>query len=323
MPILQKRSKENKCGSGGLMRLSMLENIKSFLEYMRSERNLSPNTVAAYNDDLNQFNEFLVKHFSAFSVDIAEVDQVTIRLFLGELLEQGKSKRSVARKLAAVRSFMKYLVKHRVIKYNPGINIVTPKLPKKLPVFLDESSVNRMMTLQDCTTIRGLRDRAILELLYGTGIRLNELIQLDITDIDFNNNTVKVFGKGRKHRIVPLGRKAKEAIRGYLTAREREQAGAVLNEDGRAAFLSTRGKRMYPKGVYLVVNKHIGAVSELEKKSPHVLRHTFATHMLNRGADLRAVKELLGHESLSTTQLYTHVTVSRLKRIYDQAHPKA
>ncbi len=290
---------------------------------MRSERNLSPNTVAAYNDDLSQFNEFLVKHFSASSVDIAEVDQVTIRLFLGELLEQGKSKRSVARKLAAVRSFMKYLVKHRVVKYNPGINIVTPKLPKKLPVFLDESSVDRMMTLPDCSTVRGQRDRAILELLYGTGIRLNELIQLDITDIDFNNDTVKVFGKGRKHRVVPLGRKAKEAIRGYLTVREREQPGAVLNENGPAAFLSTRGKRMYPKGVYLVVNKYIGAVSELEKKSPHVLRHTFATHMLNRGADLRAVKELLGHESLSTTQLYTHVTVSRLKRIYDQAHPKA
>jgi integrase/recombinase XerC len=301
----------------------MLKTIKSFLEYLRGERNLSPNTIAAYNDDLNQFNEFLVKHFSASSVNIADVDQVTIRLFLGELLEQGKSKRSVARKLAAVRSYMKYLVKHRVIKYNPGINIVTPKLSKKLPVFLDESSVDRMMELPDCSTVRGQRDRAILELLYGTGIRLNELIQLDITDIDFNNDTVKVLGKGRKHRIVPLGRKAKEAIRGYLTARAREQPGAVLIEAGPSAFLSARGKRMYPKGVYLIVNKYIGAVSELEKKSPHVLRHTFATHMLNRGADLRAVKELLGHESLSTTQLYTHVTVSRLKRIYDQAHPKA
>ena len=301
----------------------MLEYIKSYLEYLKIEKNYSQHTIAAYQDDLNQFYEFLTKHFSTKSISLSDIDQITIRLFLCELIEVGKSKRSVARKLAAVRSFLKYLVKKHVIKYNVGINVVTPKLPQKLPVFLDESSITRMMALPDCSTIRGSRDRALLELLYGTGIRLSELIHLDVADIDFKNDTIKVLGKGRKHRIVPLGRKAKDAIKEYFKVRDTALTDDTRQEDKWAAFISTRGKRLYPKGIYLIVNKYIGAVSELEKKSPHVLRHTFATHLLSRGADLRAVKELLGHESLSTTQLYTHVTVNRLKRIYNQAHPKA
>jgi integrase/recombinase XerC len=301
----------------------MVKYINNYLDYLAIERNYSPHTIAAYHDDLTQLNEFLTKHFSTNSFSLSAIDQITIRLFLGEMLEQGKSKRSVARKLASVRSFLKYLVKQHLIKYNVAINVVTPKLPKRLPMFLDETSIDRMMALPDCSTIDGLRDSAILELLYGTGIRLSELIQLNIHDIDFINDTIKVLGKGRKHRIIPLGSKAKSAIQGYFKMRNTKFSGGIEMKDSQAAFLSTRGKRIYPKGIYLIVNKYIGAVSELEKKSPHVLRHTFATHMLNRGADLRAVKELLGHESLSTTQLYTHVTVSRLKRIYDQAHPKA
>ncbi len=301
----------------------IIEYIKKYLYYLSSERNYSPHTVSAYEGDLNQFYEFLKRHFSGMPFKVANIDQVTIRLFLGDLLEDGRSKSSVARKLVAVRSFLKYLVKLNVIKHNAGLNVVSPRLPKKLPYFLDEASVERMMAIPDCSVMEGLRDRAILELLYSTGIRLAELIQLNLDQVDFINDTIKIFGKGRKHRIVPIGRKAREAIKQYLKERDKQLYVITKEEDRKALFLSARGKRMYPKGIFRIVNKYISAISEIEKKSPHVLRHTFATHLLNRGADLRAVKELLGHESLSTTQLYTHVTVNRLKRIYNQAHPKA
>ena len=301
----------------------MIEYIKKYLYYLSSERNYSSHTVSAYEGDLNQFYEFLKRHFSGMPFKVANIDQVTIRLFLGDLLEDGRSKSSVARKLVVVRSFLKYLVKLNVIKHNAGLNVVSPRLPKKLPYFLDEASVERMMAIPDCSVMEGLRDRAILELLYSTGIRLAELIQLNLDQVDFINDTIKIFGKGRKHRIVPIGRKAREAIKQYLKERDKQLYVITKEEDRKALFLSARGKRMYPKGVFRIVNKYISTVSEIEKKSPHVLRHTFATHLLNRGADLRAVKELLGHESLSTTQLYTHVTVNRLKRIYNQAHPRA
>ena len=301
----------------------MTEQINTYLGYLKRERNYSQHTITAYQGDLAQFNEFLLRHFSGRTYNLSEVDQLTIRLFLGDLLEQGKSKKSVARKLAAVRSFYKFLLKKNFIRHNSVLNIVTPRLPKKLPIFLDEGSVNEMMNLPDVSTLQGLQDKAMLELFYGCGLRLSELISLNINDVDFKNDTVKVMGKGSKQRIVPLGRKAKESIKNHFVGREGLFSVRTQNGDRSAIFLSARGQRMYPKGAYLIVNKYIRLVSELEKKSPHVLRHTFATHLLNRGADLRAVKELLGHESLSTTQLYTHVTVDRLKRIYKQAHPKA
>lgn len=301
----------------------MIKHIQAYLNVISTERNYSVHTVIAYREDLGQFHEFLTRHFSGPSYSPKSIDQVTIRLFLGDLLDRGISKTSVARKLASVRSFMKFLVKQKILSLNPGINVVTPKLAKKLPVFLDEPAIERMMNLPDCSHVEGLRDRALLELLYGTGIRVSEMLQLNISDIDLSADVVKVLGKGRKHRIVPLGRKAKEALKQYLHRRTdlvSDRTGALGRE---AIFLSERGLRMYPKGAHRIVSRYIGAVSDIEKKSPHVLRHTFATHLLNRGADLRAVKELLGHESLSTTQLYTHVTVDRLKRIYEQAHPKA
>ncbi|HZY10770.1 MAG TPA: tyrosine recombinase XerC [Bacteroidota bacterium] len=305
------------------MKKSIGEYIDEYLEYIRCERNYSYHTIAAYKEDLSQFHIFLKKHFSSNAVYLPEIDQITIRLFLGDILEQGNSKKSSARKLAAVRSFFKYLVKRKTVHFNPSLNVATPRISKKLPVFLDEESIGRLMNLPDISTTQGLRDRAILELLYGTGIRLSELIKLELPDLDFHNETVKIFGKGGKHRIVPIGRKAKEALRKYLSVRDKLFSDESNPKDKKFVFLSSRGLRIYPKAVYLIVNKFIGLVSELERKSPHVLRHTFATHLLNRGADLRAVKELLGHESLSTTQLYTHVSIDRLKRIYDQTHPKA
>ncbi len=301
----------------------MIDYVQTYLDYIKRERNYSVHTVTAYADDLQDFHDFLKRHFSTESYSIKAVDHLTIRLFLGDLLDRGISKKSVARKLSAIRSFMKFLLKRNVITSNSAANVVTPKLPKKLPVFLDEPSVDKMMNKPDCSQTEGLRDRAILELLYGTGIRLNELLQLNISDVDFHGDTIKVLGKGRKHRIVPLGSKAKEALKKYFVHRDQWYSDATGEKDRLAVFLSVHGKRLYPKGVYIIVNRYIGSVSDLEKKSPHVLRHSFATHLLNHGADLRAVKELLGHESLSTTQLYTHVTVDRLKRIYKQAHPKA
>lgn len=298
------------------------EHIKKFLEYLQVERNYSANTAGAYEDDLLQFLDFLLRHSEGKEACLEDIDNVTIRLFLGDLHEKGLQKKSIARKLASMRTFFKFLVKKRIVKHNPALNVVSPKLPRKLPSFMDESSVERMMKLPDLATDEGLRDRAILEMLYGGGLRLNELIGLTSGDVDFKNNTLRVLGKGRKERIIPLGSMAKEALLNYLRSGSKISAGGRRNI-GIPLFNSSRGGKLYPKGVYRIVKKYIGMVSEIEKKSPHVLRHTFATHLLNRGADLQAVKELLGHESLSTTQLYTHVTLDRLKNIYRQAHPRA
>jgi tyrosine recombinase XerC len=303
--------------------MQMEEQIQSYLDYIRRERRYSEHTVVSYRDDLRQFREFLAKHYEGAVVELNKIDHLTIRLYLGELVERKFSKKSIARKLSTVRSLFKYLVRNKRVTQNPTINVVSPRLPRKLPVFLDEPAIDTMMTLPDVNTVEGLRDKFILEFLYGSGIRLSELIQLDLGDIDLSHNTFKVLGKGRKHRVIPLGRKAKESFIAYCAQRHTLLGEHTPEKDRAAVLLTVHGKRMYPKGVYLIVKKYISTVSELEQKSPHILRHTFATHLLNRGADLRAVKELLGHESLSTTQLYTHVTVDRLKRIYRQAHPKS
>lgn len=301
----------------------MLNYLTSFLDYLKFEKNYSSNTIRSYEDDLLQLNSFFVKHFSSKTYAIESIDNLTIRLFLGELIEGGISKKSIARKLSSIRSYFKYLYRKKIIKSNPTINIATPKIPKKLPSFLEESAMTKMLELPDEATVTGLRDKALLEILYSTGIRLSELIELKLENIDWYNNTLKVIGKGRKVRIAPFGEKAKSALKKYLLRREELFTENTSGKEAHSVFISNRGKRMYPKGVYNIVNHYIQQVSDIEKKSPHVLRHTFATHLLNRGADLKAVKELLGHESLSTTQIYTHVTIDRLKSIYDQAHPKS
>ncbi len=301
----------------------MINHITSFLDYLKFEKNYSSNTISSYEDDLLQLHSFFIKHFSSEKYQLKTIDNLTIRLFLGDLIENGISKKSIARKLSSVRSFYKYLYRKKIIKSNPTINIATPKIPKKLPSFLDESAIIKMLELPNEAAVTGLRDKALLEILYSTGIRLNELIELNLENIDWYNKTLKVIGKGRKVRITPFGEKAKSALKKYLLSREELFSGTTSEKELRSVFISNRGKRMYPKGVYNIVNHYIQQVSDIEKKSPHVLRHTFATHLLNRGADLKAVKELLGHESLSTTQIYTHVTIDRLKSIYDQAHPKS
>jgi integrase/recombinase XerC len=294
----------------------MQTHISSFLRHLAADRNCSPNTVAAYEDDLRQFTLFLRES----SIDSLEkVDHIVIRRFLASLLDLGFARPSIARKLACLKSFFRYLRNSGTIAANPTVNTVSPKLEKRLPRFLDEKSVARLMEQPDRSTPEGARDAAILELLYSTGIRLGELLGLRERDIDFSNGTVKVTGKGSKQRIVPFGRKARAAMRAYLEARP-----ALLRRGPPpdALFVTVRGNPMHPKGVNVLMNRYIARVSDIEKKSPHLLRHTFATHLLDRGADLRAVKELLGHESLSTTQVYTHVSIDRLRKVYAQAHPK-
>lgn len=302
----------------------MQEHIRTFLLYLGGERNYSPHTVASYNDDLQQFAEFLTRHFSDTRITARKIDHVTIRLFLHDLVERGLTRRSIARKLACLKSFFRFLQRTRVIAANPAAYVQSPRLDKPLPVVLTENVVALLMQQPDTSTPVGKRDLAMLELFYGTGIRLGELIGLDWGDMDFADGSIKVTGKGSKQRVVPVGRKAREALRRLLQTRENILRDGHRDEtNGSAVFITPRGKRISPAQVGALMKKYIARVSDVKKKSPHVLRHTFATHLLDRGADLRAVKELLGHESLSTTQVYTHVSVDRLKKIYTQAHPKA
>jgi tyrosine recombinase XerC len=304
--------------------MQMQEHFRTFLQYLRGERNYSPHTLASYEDDLRQFSQSLAKHFSDSTFSLAKIDQQTIRMFLHDLVEQEFSRRSIARKLACLKSFFRYLYKTQIVEINPAANLQSPKLDKSLPMVLSENSVAALMQQPDQATAEGVRDRAMLELFYGTGMRLSELIQLNWNDVNVHDATVRVTGKGSKQRIIPLGRKAKEAMNQYVKMRSSVIANGYHDEtNGDAVFITKRGKRLSPKGVNVLMNRYIGQVSEIKKKSPHVLRHSFATHLLDRGADLRAVKELLGHESLSTTQVNTHVSVERLKKIYAQAHPKA
>jgi len=295
--------------------------VPGFLRYLKEERNYSPCTLAAYEDDLRDFTDFLRRHFDGGSAALDDIDHLTIRLYLGDLLERRYSRRSVARKLACLKSFFKFLHRRQIIARNPAAAVAAPRLAARIPEYLDESDMAALMDQPDQTTGTGIRDRAILELFYSTGMRLSELIGLDLENLNGENATVRVTGKGSKQRILPVGRKALEALQQWL--RVRNQFVRNDGKGGHALFLSARGLRLNPKGVNMLVASYISRVSEKMKKSPHILRHTFATHLLSRGADLRAVKELLGHESLSTTQVYTHVSIEHLKRVYAQAHPKS
>lgn len=292
-----------------------IRHIGSFFDYLAAERRVSQHTLAAYEDDLRDFSEFL----AGCGCTVTAVDHFVVRKFLGFLSDKGFSKRSVARKLACLRSFYKFLRRQGVIESVPTAIVASPRLERRLPQFLEEEAMAQVLAHPDRSTPEGMRDAAILELFYSTGMRLSELLALRPPDFDMTGETVKVVGKGSKQRIIPFGRKAGEALRQWLLMRPQMLCG---RENPGTVFISVRGKRMTPKGVNLLVNRHIGAVSELHQRSPHVLRHSFATHLVNRGADLQAVRELLGHESLSTTQLYTHVGIDRLKHVYAQAHPK-
>jgi integrase/recombinase XerC len=306
--------------------------LENFLNHLQFERHYSSHTLLAYQTDLEQFFDFLYRHFETPSLSesmLTQVDVLTVRLWMGELLEQGMQARSIGRKLAAVRSFFRYLVRQRILSVYPLSNIKTPKVAKRLPQFLTEEQTRKLFDEQlaalDPDSFEGRRDRALLELLYSSGLRLSELIGLNIEDIDMENMLLKVFGKGKKHRIVPFGSFAKDALKKYFEVRKNllNIHSARRQEDASAVFLTKKAARIYPMLVQRLVKKYLGGVTEMKQKSPHVLRHTFATHLLNHGADLRTVSEMLGHSSLSTTEIYTHISFERLKEVYQRSHPKA
>ncbi|MBI4378630.1 MAG: tyrosine recombinase XerC [Nitrospinae bacterium] len=304
----------------------MNQYIEQFLRYLQAEKNVSENTLRNYSIDMEQFEKFLRETNlcpdGSSSIDIKKIDNVVIRTFLGSLYKNGNCSSSMARKLSTLRTFFKYLCREGYLQKNPAKLVATPKQVKKLPSFLPIDEAFRLMDTPDTKTLSGLRDKAILETLYGAGIRINELISLDVTDVDLDKGYIRVLGKGRKERIVPLGSKACHAIREYLNKRKEIRCkGQEI--DGKALFLNLRGGRLTTRSGWNIVDKYARRGAIARHVSPHSLRHTFATHLLEGGADLRAIQELLGHSSLSTTQRYTHVNLDQLMKVYDKAHPKA
>jgi len=287
-----------------------------FLAYIQYEKRYSPHTVTAYRTDLDQFFTFLSAQYQI--TDISVIDHSMIRSWLVFLMEQGDSPRSVNRKLTSLKSFYRFLLKEGVVENNPMRRVISPKTSKRLPEFVETASMSALIGhMQGVEGFPGLRDMIIVEMFYNTGIRLSELLNLKETDVDFNSDTIKVMGKRNKERIIPFSKKFGTLLKNYV--KEKENSFGQHPE----LFLTDKGGKMYSKQIYLIVNKHLAGFTTLDKKSPHVLRHTFATHLLNNGAELNAVKELLGHASLAATQVYTHNTIDKLKRIYKQAHPRA
>lgn len=297
--------------------------LKAFLDHLSKERQVSPNTVRAYRRDLEQFVEFLDRH-SGGSWTFATVDRLGIRGFLGELQRRGLSKRSMARALSAVRALYRFLQNEEGLEQSPVRAAKAPRLEKYLPGYLDRTRTEALFEAAEARVTTddtaAQRDLAILELFYSSGLRLSELTGLNLHDLDLLGDQVKVRGKGRKERLVPLGSRASRVLRRFLEIREplARRPGA----DKQALFLNPRGRRLTPRSVQRIVHKAFEAIG-VDGLKTHSLRHTFATHLLDAGADLRAVQELLGHASLATTQIYTHTSVERLKKVYQQAHPRA
>jgi len=302
----------------------MKQLVDKFLRYLEIERNSSHHTIISYRTDLDQFTEFITsgKNITA-SPDISKITRLDIRMWLGELSEQGVARSTLARKVASIRSFFKYCFKRGHIGKNPAHLLIIPKQQKRLPKTLAPTEIERLMELADGDTPIEVQNRAILELLFGTGIRLSELTQLNLPDLNFEQKQAIVQGKGNKQRIVPLGAYALNALKKHLEQRSLLYGKRTDKDAKRSVFLAAGGQRIYARAVQRIVKKFIERVSEVSQKSPHVLRHSFATHLLNAGADIRVIKELLGHANLSATQVYTHTSVEHLKNIYNQAHPRA
>jgi integrase/recombinase XerC len=302
--------------------------MQLFLDHLKYERNVSEHTLRNYRIDLGQFHDYLAplgKHGNRAEVDVRQLDHITIREFLATLYSKKKKKTSIARKLATLRSFFKFLCREQVLEMNPAELVSSPRLEHKLPRFLTIEEVVRFIETPETETPLGKRDRAILELLYGSGLRVSELVNLNINDLDFKHRSLRVKGKGRKERIVPFGQKASEALEMYLSVRgELLAEAAEADRDPLVLFLNYQGTRLTTRSVGRLIEKYVKQCAEVNPEiSPHSLRHSFATHLLNAGADLRSIQELLGHARLSTTQLYTHVSTEKLIEVYDRSHPKA
>jgi integrase/recombinase XerC len=289
---------------------------ESFFNYLKFEKRSSSHTVVAYKIDLDQFVQFCVEVVGEFNVK--KIDAKVVRNWIVQLMENDLSARSVNRKITTLKSFFKFLLREQIVENNPANNLTLPKIRKKLPNFVDEKNLNHLLDdgffTQDFI---GIRDKMIITLLYGTGIRLAELLQLKECDVDTNNCLIKVLGKGKKERIIPYPTSINQLFGQYLKEKE-----IKIGFKTERLLVTDKGKPVYEKLIYRVVKNNLAKVTLLEKKSPHVLRHTYATHLLNKGADLNAVKELLGHSNLAATQIYTHTTFEKLHNIYKQAHPR-
>ena len=295
--------------------------VDRFIEYIKFEKRYSAHTVISYRTDLEQFLSYLTTIYKTEKIE--EADYLIVRSWFVSLMQAKISPRSINRKKTTLKSFYKFLIKEGVITVNPMNKVISPKTSKRLPVFVEKEKMKKLLDDSEVdfgNDFTGIRNLMIIEMLYATGMRVSELVNLKMSDIDLYNCTIKVLGKRNKERIIPFGKNLRENIEKYNKIKEATFSEELIEEQ---FFLTSRGKKIYQKLAYRVVNYYLSVITTLDKKSPHVLRHTFATHMLNNGADLNAIKELLGHANLSATQVYTHNTIEKLKNIYKQAHPRA
>jgi len=303
-----------------------------FIDYIRFEKRYSPHTVTAYRNDLDQFFAYLERQYGIH--DIAQADHAMIRSWIVTLMEEPITPRSIIRKITTLKSFYKFLIKEGLVESSPMKRIIAPKTSKRLPVFVEKEKMEILMEQAELRhDFPGFRDRLVVELFYSTGMRLSELVNLKETDIDFHSSALKVVGKRNKERLIPFSSKLAGTLKMYLELKQSYLSSLYRvpvnvafpgsNYLQNPLFVTDKGAPVYPKFIYRIVTGYLTTVTTLDKKSPHVLRHTFATHLLNNGAELNAVKELLGHASLSATQVYTHNTIENLKKVYKQAHPKA
>ena len=299
--------------------ISIPVEIQSFLDYLKFERRYSAHTIRSYQDDLRQFGEYLKKDYD--EILIVKTDHVTVRSWLAHLKENDISAKSINRKISSLKSFFKYHLKAGTITQSPMGKIISPKISKRLPVFIKEEDTNKLINASLVATEdwKSLNTHLLVSLFYGTGMRLSELVNLKENQVDFSRRQLKVLGKGNKERIIPVTAELLKVVKEYIQQKKKE-----FEHSADTLLVTEKGKKMYSKYAYLLVNAVLNDnVKTLDKKSPHVLRHTFATHLMNNGANLNAVKELLGHSSLAATQVYTHNTIEKLKNVYKKAHPKA
>jgi integrase/recombinase XerC len=292
--------------------------IQSFLDYLKFEKRYSANTLVSYQTDLTDFFGYLNSQFG--DTPLKKINQTFVRSWLAGIKDKGLSSKSVNRKISSLKSFFKYHLKTGTIDATPMANVISPKVSKRLPVFVREDDTKKLVNALNQSTDdwKSLNAKMLITIFYETGMRLSELILLKENQIDFSRSHIKVLGKGNKERIIPVSKNTISSIRNYQQLKKKNFGHA---DD--FLLVTDKGKKIYPKYAYLLVNQYLGQASTLDRKSPHVLRHTFATHLMNNGADLNAVKELLGHSSLASTQVYTHNTIEKLKDVYKKAHPKA